>query len=324
MSVRYAWFANSLFVMYPNLVRLLEIIKALYREAMEANAGVALLVIISSGGGKSHLIRLLGTLMPRRVTPTHTVAPVVSFTVPARPTPDSMSRELLRAIGDPAWNCKPKDETLLERAVRLLRSVEAHIVCVDNVQDIPEHRGRRGLRVVGNWIRDLWDRSNCLILLLGTPAAKEVVWSNEQLRRRNPARVEIPYFEFSTKADIACFKRFLQRVDEALPLAELCGLERYAGPMFWGSYGVAAYIFGILEKAIRRAVEDGRETLALDDLRVAWRDYMLDSATSGNPFDDTGPKRPLDQFAEPFFNWHNRAESEARRSAAASRRQSGM
>lgn len=324
LKERLAWFTEGLFVMFPDLVRLLRVIRNRHRDAKEAGKGIALLVIISSGGGKSHLIRLLQALMPRRSTLTQVVAPVVSFTVPARPTQDSMSQALRKAIGDPAWNSRPEEETSLERAVRLLNAVGTGIVCIDNVQDIPEHRGRRGLQVVGNWIRDLWDKSNCLILLLGTPAAKEVVWSNEQLRRRNPARVEVPYFAFKTKDDIARFKRFLQQVDLALPLARLCGLEEYAARIFWASYGIPDYIFGLLSDAVARAVRDGREVLTLMDLREAWQEYMLDSAlVSGNPFDEDGPKRPLDQPGEPFHNWHNRAEAEARRGAAADRKRAG-
>jgi energy-coupling factor transporter ATP-binding protein EcfA2 len=290
--------------MHPGLFRLLDEVKRRFEKAKRSNSGEALLAIISTGGGKSHFIRLLRTLMPNEQTPTHAIRRVVAFNVPPRPTQESMSQELLKAIGDPAWNQKAALEKPLDRAVRLLTGVETCVVCIDNVQDIPERRGAKGIRIVGNWIRDLWDKCTCLVLLLGTPAAKEIVWANPQLRRRSPARIEMKYFDIRSDTGAARFKRFLHEVDEQLPLAKTSCLGEMAARIFWATYGIPDYIFRLLGDAIEVAVASERESLVEDDLRIAFDRMMLDAGAGLNPFSTDGPKRPLDREGEPFFRWH--------------------
>lgn len=299
---RLQFIEDEMFVMYPELTRLLKEIKRRYMRAKKRGHSMALLVIISSGGGKTNLVRLLKHLMPDVRLPTQLVRPVVALSIPDRPSPAAMSRELLKATGDAGWNTG-KDDDALDRAIDILKRIQANVVAIDNVQDIPERRGEKGVNLVGNWVRDLRDDGACLILLLGTPAALQVIEANPQLRRRNPARIDIPYFSIETAGAFACFKRFLHEVDKQLPLAELSGLKELTRQFYWATRGIADYIFQLLSESIEVAVEDGRETIARSDLVEAFDRLFLDSAQS-NPFAEDGPQRVLDKKGEPFHDWH--------------------
>lgn len=295
---------KGLFIFHPDLVAVLQEIKRRYERARESGRAMALLVVVHSGGGKSHLIRLLHRLMPDQDTPAQVFRYVVSFSIPARPTPAEMTRELLKAMGDPGWETGHVNDAL-DRAVDILKRLGVKVVAIDNVQDIPERRGRKGVQLLGNWIRDLWDKADCLILLLGTPAALEIVRANEQLRRRNPAKMTIPYFSISDAGAHSRYKRFLQKVDEALPLAECSRLEDHAKPLYWATFGNPEYIFALLAEAIGIATAAGREMLIRDDLATAFERHYKESGAGINPFCDGGPDRLLDRLGEPFFEWQN-------------------
>lgn len=301
LGERLRFLRKEMFILHPSLVAVLCEIKQRYRMAKESGSAMALLVIVASGGGKSHLIRLLHRLMPDRDSPTQVIRSFASFSIPQRPTPMAMTRALRQAIGDPGW--KSSDEEALDCAVDIMKRLGIRVIAIDNVQDIPERRGAKGIQLLGNWIRDLWDKADCLIVLLGTPAALEIVKANPQLRRRNPGRLSIPYFSTEDHVQAARFKRFLKEVDNTLPLAESCGLELHAQELYWATFGNPDYIFQLLAQAISVAITDARESVGLADLAEAFERHYLESGAGLNPFVEGGPKRPLDLKGEPFDEW---------------------
>lgn len=316
---------REMVVMYPELSGLLDDVVRRGQRAQASGIGDAILAILNSGQGKTHFCSLLKRVMPDEEAPDRSIRRIASFSVPLRPTPDLLSHEFLRALGDPAWHIRPQRESTLARAVRLAQGVGLRVVAIDNIQDVPERRGSKGVKQVGNWIRDLWDTGSFLVLMLGTPAAKEVIWANEQLARRSPTRIEIPYFSVRDDRSVARWKRFLAQVDESLPLAELCGLPVHARALHTACYGIPAYLFALLGEAIGLVVEDGRESITIDDLGAAFAVVMRDAGTSCNPFREGGPARPLDEQGEPFYPWRRAASDSSTSMAAESgvRRPSG-
>lgn len=301
---RQAFIENDLFALHPDIVRALREVKRLMLRSLASGKGRAILIICSSGGGKSHFIRLLQKIWPQEETDAATMVRIASFSVPGAPTQDRLAKAMLCEMGDPAWNRKSDG---MDRAFEMVVEAGVWAVAIDNVQDIPEHRGKVGTRVSSNWIRDLIEYCKRLVILLGTPAAEEVVRSNPQLRRRNPAKLKIPYFTIAKKEGLARLKRFLHEVDKLLPLAELSKLELYAKKIYWATYGIPDYMFKLLADAVGLAVAAGRERLDETDLAGAFVLVFLDAGQHLNPFLAGGPERVLDQKGEPFEEWEENA-----------------
>jgi hypothetical protein len=213
-----------------------------------------------------------------------------------------MAKALLRGIGDIGWN-KGDDVVATRRALELMEDVGTWIVAIDNLQDIPERRREKGIKAVGNWLRDRFDDCHCLIVLLGTDAAREVVRANPQLRRRIPGPISMSYFSIDKPEDLARLKRFLHEADELLPLAEVSNVEQWTKKIYWATYGIPDYIFKLFAEAVELAVQAGRERIDESDLAGAFDLVFLESGRGLNPFREDGPQRELDRTGEPFEDW---------------------
>jgi len=304
LSERLRYMANELNVPHPSMIKVLLEMRRLVTRCKATDRGTAMLVLAGSGCGKTHLINTVKKLKPPNHTGYVSQVPVVSFSIPSKPTEKAMGVALLRAIEYPRPNIGSADE-LFERAVHQVRAIGTEIIMIDNVHDIPERRSEGGIMQVGNWIRNLIDRTECLIVMLGTPAAIQVTTANAQLRRRVSKRMGIRYFDISADNTARVFKRFLAELDKLLPLAEHSRLDepKVMQRIYWATGGITDYIMQLVSEAVGLAVEDGREQIVLSDIESAFKLVFQDSALGLNPFSENGPSRLLDQPGEPFYNW---------------------
>ena len=307
LSERLSFLENQLVVLHPENVNPLGEIRRIYRRCLVTGNGRAVRVVGGSGSGKSHFLKLLRKLLPNVETDEATLVRLVVFSVPDNPTPERLTKALLLAMGDPAWNLKRDG---MGRAWEMIRQTGVFVIAIDDVQDIPEHRGQVGLRIATNWIRTLIENSGCLVVLVGTQASERVVLSNPQTRRREATKFVINYFKISSDKEVARFKRFLREVDDLLPMAEFSGLEDYAKPLYWATYGIADYIFKILEEAMEFALLANQEKITREDLAKGFVKHFQDAATELNPFVTGGPERLLNEPGEPFEGWDENATIE--------------
>lgn len=287
----------------PEHRRVFDEIRRRARRCRGTGRGAILLVLCPSGGGKTYISRYLLDLSPNDHTGVVTQTRVLTFSVPAFPSATSLPKEALKKLGDPGWNTKDEEGPtgrLKDRGRR--HGVE--ILVMDNVHDIVQKRGAQGVLECAKWIRDFKDDFPALIVLLGTPAAEAVMLKDPQLRRRGIPKLCLHYLSIETPADVARVKRFLHETDLLLPLAEICGLEEFARPLVYGSYGIQDFLLQILAEATEHAVEDGREQLTRDDLRKGFDAVYLDGGIGLNPFSGNGPRRHLDGPGEPFHEWY--------------------
>ncbi|MDD5249120.1 MAG: TniB family NTP-binding protein [Rhodocyclaceae bacterium] len=309
IDVRQYYMEHDMFVLHPDLVRCLQEIKRRMVRAIRSGKGLALFILSASGGGKSHFLKLLKKLWPDEEHKTGTYVHLVSFSVPPVPSAASMPKALLESMGDPGWNRGDAFEAM-KRALGFVADTDTWVVAIDNVHDIPERRGRKGMLQVGNWIRDFIEKSKRLVVLLGTPAAEEIVLANPQLRRRNPGKAWMRYFDGSTEKGLARLMRFLFETDKLLPLAEWSDLKQFAHKIYFASYGIPDYIFQILAEAVDIAVAAGRERIEEADLEQAFERIFLDAGNGLNPFSAHGPQRVLDREGEPFNEWYGASNPE--------------
>lgn len=296
----------SLVVPHPQFTRAVNEIIRRSRQVVAQEKGNAFCVQAETGGGKTTLAKTLQRALPDIVTSELTIRRVVYFNVPPRASSLSMSSALLRALGDPRWEKRRADVTP-ERAHYLLRACKTEIILLDNTHDIPERRAAKGVREVGNWIRDVVDKVPALFVSLGAKQGMDVFKANNQARRRSSATVKIDYFNYTTPIELGRLMRFLFELDIRLPLAEMSGLATLEIVKRIGvaSHGIPDYIIKILTEALECAVSQGRESIAWDDLYIGCQHLYEDNCSDElNPFSPSASLlRRLDREGEPFESW---------------------
>ena len=270
--------------------------------------GAAFCIEAETGGGKTTLAETIQRTYPDIVTDELTIRRVVYFPVPPRPSSVSMSSAALQALGDPRWE-KGRADVLAQRAIHLLLECKTEIILLDNTHDIPERRTVKGVREVGNWIRDVVDRVPALFVSLGARQGMDVFKANSQARRRSPAAVHIDYFDYTTPTGVSRLMRFLHELDIRLPLAEMSSLSDFETARRVGiiTHGIPDYIMKLATGALERAVKQHREKIDWEDLRASVKGLFVDSCPDElNPFSlGTTVLRALDAAGEPFENWLN-------------------
>lgn len=304
LSARAHYMANVMSVPYPAIVRVLGEIKRGVERCKSENRGAAMLVLAGSGCGKTHLINFIAKRSPPDHSGLVSLFPAVHFRIPSAPTQKGMGIQLLHALEQPKASVGSAQD-LFNRGIHYLKAAQNRIIMIDDVQDIPERRKINGVLHVGNWIRDLIDESRSLVVLFGTPAAKQVTEGNAQLKRRVPKQMVIRYFNINNNEAIRGFSRFLHELDKRLPLAEFSKLDDLTmlKKIYWASGGISDYIFELMVEAVTAAVKDGREHITLEDLEFAFNNLFQDAGIDINPFSEGGPQRLLDRPNEPFHKW---------------------
>jgi energy-coupling factor transporter ATP-binding protein EcfA2 len=269
---------------------------------IEAGVSVAMLIIGESGAGKTTFQNELARQLERvygRDDPEKTVKAALKVTVPSPCTPTEWCYAILKALGDP--NPRKRDKsTLTENTALLVAACEVRAIIVDNFQDIPSARRRRGIEQVGVRIRELIDATRCVWVLLGTNAAREVINAESQLIKRVRYSAVLNYFQLKSADHMKRFRKLLTKLDEWLPLAERNGelLGQMSGLIFIATDGILDSLCKLLDRASYEAVVDQREHLQQQDLLRAFR--ITFGPGQPNPFTGDFEPRRLDGRNEPY------------------------
>jgi hypothetical protein len=264
----------------------------------------AMLVIGAPGSGKTKLAKALQAIVDEnygRAEEERTVVPSIFFEAPDPCTPPEISITILEALGDP-FPRKRKRGELMKRTAEMIEKCEVKLIIMDNLQDVPARRARRGVEQVGVRIRALMDRTKCLWMFFGTEDAKLVVDADDQLIKRIPYRANLEYFGIGTLGASKLLKRLLIEVDKWLPMAETSCIA--SAEMAWRIYlasdGIFQRLTDLFDSAWELAANAGRERIDQDDLAEAFDHVHGPRDPSQNPFRPEFVKRRLNGKDEPF------------------------
>src|SRR5207248_1127928 len=145
------------------------------------------------------------------------------------------------------------------------------------------------LKTVSDWLKVLMDQTNVPIILSGLPYSSTILDShgNEQLQRRFAVRVELGAFGYESSKERQDFRRFLNVIDEKLPLAEKSNLADPAAALciYEATNGVVAHVMKLLRHATAIALSSNRERITTDILQLAYEERLAAYEPSKkNPF----------------------------------------
>lgn len=279
---------ENLCIHFPRNENTLKAIKDCHTHARVANEAEGLLIQGDTGAGKTTIIKLYMRDYPRTSTEDGSIVPVLRASVPVPATCKSLATALLAAIGDPA----AEKGTQLSQTHRLKRFFEAckvELVILDEFQHFQDRDSLNVLKTVSDWLKLLMDQTNVPIVLAGLPYSNTILDApgNEQLQRRFGTRIELKPFCYETSKERQDFRRFLNAIDDKLPLAEKSNLADPATALciFLSTDGVVAHVMKLVRRATVIALESGQEELALATLALAYEQRLAASNPSkANPF----------------------------------------
>lgn len=290
------------FVFHPNIINIKADLEDKEETSRVLHCGDGLFIQGEPGSGKTTIANAISEWWPDIVTPELTCRPVALMRIPKPCTSSNLVKELLRAIGDPNWNAS-KERIGRDRALWLMEKCKTRFLVVDNFQDVPERRDIGGVRVIGNWFRDIRDDAKIVLVVLGTKEAADVTLHNDQVKRRVMTTRHLRYFSIDKREDRERWMRLLHEIDLNLPLAESSSLAsgNIAGRLLVATNGIFDYLSKLLVAAIKLVVKEGRESISMEDFQRAYIKCHGDIPEGTNPFEDSFKIRRLDRVDEPFY-----------------------
>ncbi len=291
-----------IFIVHPDVADIKSVLESKEKISRLSGRSFGYLILGEPGAGKSTLCAKFHEWWPAHIGTEITYQPVVQMEIPRPCTSANLVKELLNGLGDPDCDTGKEKENR-RRALHLLKECKTRFLVVDNFQDVPERRGKPGVRVIGNWFRDLFDDLALIFVCLGTHEAEEVTLFNNQVKRRVMARRRLRYFEIETEEGRKRWLRLLLEIDKRLPLAEDSNLSmpHLASRLFFATNGIFHYLNELILEGLTLSVTAGREQIAIDDLRMGHINLHGEVLEGANPFDGNFVMRYLNREGEPFY-----------------------
>jgi len=281
---------ENLYISFPRNEAALKAIKDCHSHAKLSRESEGMLIGGETGAGKTTVVKLYMKGYPRTFTTEKTIVPILYATVPVPATCKSLVTALLVAIGDPA----AEKGSVVPQTLRLKRYLEAcevELIILDEFQHFQDRDSLKVLKTVSDWLKVLMDESRVPIVLAGLPYSHTILdaHGNEQLQRRFEVRIELESFEYATSSERQDFRRFLNVIDEKLPLGEKSNLADpgTAFCIYEATHGVVANVMKLIRHATALALETNSEKITVENLRVAYEKRLAaNNPDKANPFDE--------------------------------------
>jgi Bacterial TniB protein len=286
---------ERVYVNYPRNKDILKKFTHCHEHSKDAAEPEGLLLEGPAGMGKTTLLKHYLTYHPRKWTEKGAVVPVLATRIEVPASPKSLVTALLRSLGDPL----PDKGSTVSQTIRLKNLMEdcgVEIVMLDEFQHFIDRDSKKILKTTSDWLKNLMDDTHKPIILSGMPYSHGILDAegNEQLRRRFSTRISLDPFGWVTRQERQDFRRFLEILDEHLPLEERSNLsdEGTAFRFFAATGGVVSKVMVLVRRASVIALDLGRKRLDLEVLSRAYAERLAtDAPKNKNPFADGGGKQ---------------------------------
>lgn len=279
---------EQLLVIYPRFKIILDKIAYCHQHARIAAEPDGILLEGIAGTGKTTLGKHYMRAFPRKVTEDGTIVPILATRIEVPASPKSLVTALLEALGDPVAD---KGSTVSQtiRLRKLMKDCSTELIILDEFQHFIDKDSKKVLKTISDWLKNLMDETKIPIALMGMPYSHTILDAigNEQLQRRFSVRVSLEPFNWKSPEDQKNFRRFLQAVDEKLPLNEWSNLSDLdmAFRFYTASDGVISKVMKVVRLATTIALDLSRERLELDILSLAYEECLAaNTPEKENPF----------------------------------------
>lgn len=301
MNASYEFSLRHQFIKTPQVSKAFDRLGEVHRYVLHSQCSRGLMLLGLSGAGKTTTVReYLGTTFPLVRVPGKSCS-AVHVEIPASPTQKSLAAAILEGLGDPlASASRHSAETKMNRIATLLRSLHTEVLVLDEAQHLVDRRSNT--YDAADWLKNLMNSCEISVVLVGLPRARQLLWTNEQLRRRFSATVELERFDWATPEDQRLFASLIGSITKILPVPTI---DLTAGDtlhrLYHASFGLIDYLIKCLDRAIWSVQTGQARGIDLAVLACAFRDEVwADVPPNRNPFAQDFTFTPLIGFHEPF------------------------
>jgi hypothetical protein len=228
-------------------------------------------MIGESRGGKTSLLNYVAQQFPRTRSETGLNVPIVYIRTPAKPTEKAMARRILRALGDPLPYSRLPEYDLTDKAQGLLKSCETKAIFMDEIQHFPQRWGQAVVNEAADWLKNLAEEANVLLILTGTPESIAMFNLNEQLKNRTYGYINLSKFDWydaKSRAEFCGILKCFKNTMKEFSMPEIH--EEELAFRFWiASEGLMGLLVKILNQATWDIVDDNSTNGFVKELPLA-------------------------------------------------------
>lgn len=241
----------------------------------------------ASGSGKSTLKNDVARKYPALEMEDRQCQPVLCVNVAVNPTMKSMAEAILAGLSDPNGH-RGTEKQVTERIVHLAKKKSVQLILFDEAQHFVDHGTKEAQKRMSDWLKQLINRMNVSVALVGLPRARILLMINEQLRRRFSQCMELETFGIDTKEQRNLFSSVIKALSVRLIDQEEFQ-KQFNGELmtrlYYASNGIMDYLVKLLSGAYEMSVQRDGEMLSMGTLEAAFTRYIwCDGKGSKNPF----------------------------------------
>lgn len=297
---------RKLIIEYPQLVQARDRIRQVHEASQLSGKGRGIALLGPSGVGKTTVLEeYMRSFKSSPRSPGS--KPIIFVEVPSTPTPKSLGAAVLDAMGDKFAHRGSAEEKQF-RIVVLLKGLQTELVVFDEAQHLVEIR-RTPTGATTDWLKNLLNKSRVAVVLAGLKRTEELLFSNEQLRRRFSATAYYDRFDIEKPGGAQSFGQLLKSFHELLPVPTLSFVNVDMVQRFYhASFGLIDYLIMIVDRAVLLAQQSKVVEIDLAILAQAFRDEVWSlSPDKRNPFSSKFNWEPLIGKCEPFEDFDSKA-----------------
>lgn len=261
---------------------------------MHKSDSTCIAILGESRSGKTRILEHFEMKHQATRTSGGLITPIVKIKVHSKPTVKSLAQELLYSLGDEMYDKGTEyDKTI--RLRRLLSAAKTKVIMLDEFQHFYDQGSRKVQYSVADWLKNLIDETRIGLVVAGLTTSISVIKSNVQLVRRFHKPIELKRFDWFNNNEKNEFRNILHTIQEALEPLSFPDLSSndLAFRIYIATDGLMGYVIKLFREVAINVINNGRLTVTLDDLYVAYKLTIWDTFNqSTNPFSksfNTGP-----------------------------------
>jgi hypothetical protein len=216
--------------------------------------------------------------------------PLLSITVPSRPTVKALAELLLQELGAKDWE-KGTENAKTARLVKLMKECRVFMLMLDEFHHFYDKTSRKVQHHVADWLKNLVGACKVALVVSGLPSLQAVIDQNEQLAGRFKSPVLMPRFDWNLVEHrsewIGILGAFSSGLRANFDVPDLDG-DNLSLRMYCATGGLIGYLTKTLRQAVWNAIDAGASVITLKDLETAHRTAVWSHdrfSEISNPFD---------------------------------------
>ena len=267
-------------IMHPQFNNTYEGIRGLVKQSQRSGCPTGGSVTAPSGTGKSHLISVIKREYIQNSDLIDSSSAVIAISASASPNIGSIIDRMLQELGHPPGVRATRLQDLrLSILIKALVDRNVQLIIIDEFQHL--FRGRRdsSANEITDLLKEITDKTRIPIFVFGTDELGDLSQIDVQFASRLPARFQIR--PFVRGAEWQAFLRAFHTTCTCIDLSIISSVEAKIHLTTNGSPRALKFL---LIAAATVAMNEGRTTVEISDLRNGFSHIFGTAGSNNNPF----------------------------------------